>query len=170
MKPTPAEVANIQHLVYYAFLALLKPLFPAENTNMKFSKYMTPLFTLAFIFASFLQTHLAHAGGHESAGGASAYTKLEPLTVNLQGLSQYLQVSITLKGATPEAGEAISAYMPMIRHALILLLSSKDAAQISTLEGKTSLGNETRIAVNKAIGMTDKQGVSGILFQSFIIQ
>lgn len=137
---------------------------------MNFKKALMPLFTLMFIFASFLQTHLAHAGGHESAGGASAYTKLEPFTVNLQGLSRYLQVGITLKVATPETGEAISAFMPVIRHALILLLSSKDAAQLSTLEGKSSLGEEAKKAINKAIGMTDKQGVSGILIESFIIQ
>ena len=137
---------------------------------MNIPKALIPFFALMLIVTSFLQTNLAHAGGHESAGGASAYTKLEPFTVNLQGLSQYLQVGITLKGATPESGEAISAYMPVIRHALILLLSSKDAAQLSTLEGKTSLGEEAKKAVNKAIGLTDKQGVSGILFESFIIQ
>ena len=139
---------------------------------MNYKKSPIPLLILIFIFASFLQTHLAHAGGHESAGGggASAYVKLEPFTVNLKDLTQYLQVGITLKGATPETGEVISAYMPMIRHALILLLSSKDATQLSTLEGKTNLGDEAKKAINKAIGLTDKQGVSGILFESFIIQ
>ena len=125
---------------------------------------------LLFLLFTFLQVAPALANSKESPGGASAYIKLEPFTVNLQGLSQYLQVGITLKGATPETGEAIAAYMPVIRHTLILLLSSKDAAQLSTLEGKTSLGEEAKKAINKAIGMTEKQGVSGILFESFIIQ
>ena len=137
---------------------------------MNSRKNLSPIFLLMLILASFLHTNWALAGGHESGGGASAYTKLDVFTVNLKDLSQYLQVGITLKGATPETAETISAYMPVIRHALILLLSSKDATQLSTLEGKTSLGEEAKKAINKAIGLTDKQGVSGILFESFIIQ
>lgn len=108
----------------------------------------------------------------ESKGNSEApkYAKLDVITVNLQGLVQYLQASITLKVASPEAEEAIKLYMPILRHELILLLSSKEPGQITSLEGKQKLIDETRRAANKAIGMTEKQGVTDVLFESFVIQ
>lgn len=102
--------------------------------------------------------------------GSVAYAKLDTFTVNLQGLVQFLQASITLKLADPKTEELIKMNMPIIRHELLLLLSSKAAGQISSFEGKQKLMDETRRTVNKIIGMTDEKGVTGALFESFIIQ
>lgn len=108
----------------------------------------------------------------ESAGKETpaVYARLEPITVNLQGLEQFLQVQITLKVASAEVGETIKEYMPIIRHEMILLLSSKEAGQISSFEGKRKLFAETSQAINRTLRRGNKNGITEALFESFIIQ
>ena len=127
--------------------------------------------SLAILFFSlFWVTTSANAeekGGGEGGGG---YERLEPFTVNLVGLHQVIQISVTLKPAKPEVGEKIKLYMPAIRHEIILLLSAKTPEQVQSSEGKQKLILETRYAANKALGLTSKDGVSDVLFESIIIQ
>ena len=60
-------------------------------------KYWTILTAALLIFS-------APAQANESKeGGPSPYAKLETLTVNLQGLTQYLQVNMVLKVAKPKS-------------------------------------------------------------------
>jgi flagellar FliL protein len=103
-------------------------------------------------------------------GDGGGYERLEPFTVNLVGLHQVIQVAVTLKPAKPEVGEKIKLYMPVIRHEIILLLSAKTPEQIQSSEGKQKLIVETRVAANRALGLTSKDGVADVLFESIIIQ
>jgi flagellar FliL protein len=112
----------------------------------------------------------ANASGGGGGGGASAYEYVEPLTVNLKGMQQFLQVSITLKLAKPEASAKVKLHMPAIRNNMIYLLSEKTAEEISNMEGKQRLLVEAREAVNKAIELEAAEGVSDVLFETFIIQ
>lgn len=109
-----------------------------------------------------------HGGGE--GGGGGGYERLEPFTVNLVGLRQMIQISVTLKPAKPEVSDKIKLYMPAIRHEIILLLSGKTAEQMQSSEGKQKLILETRYAANKALGLTTKDGVADVLFESIIIQ
>lgn len=112
----------------------------------------------------------ANASGGGGEGGV-AYEYVEPLTVNLRGEEQqYLQASITLKLAKPEASAKVKLHMPAIRNNMIYLLSEKSAEEISNMEGKKRLLVESRDAVNKAIGLDVTEGVSDVLFETFIIQ
>ena len=129
--------------------------------------------SLALIFLTlFCISTSANAEEHGGEGGAAGkpYEKLEPFTVNLMGLHQVIQVSVTLKPATLNIGDKIKLYMPVIRHEIILLLSGKTPEQVQTSEGKQKLISETRYAANKALGMTSKDGIADVLFESFIIQ
>jgi len=103
-------------------------------------------------------------------GGASAYAKLETLTVNLQGLTQYLQVNIALKLGKPEIAGSIKEWNPVIRHELILLLSSQKGEELATLEGKKKAMEAAKTAINKILKLDDHEGVRDVLFESFIIQ
>lgn len=128
---------------------------------------------LAFLFLGLsLAAVNAHAseGGGGGEGGGGAYTKLEPFTVNLVGLTQVIQLVVTLKMAKPEAGEKVKLYMPAVRHNMILLLSSKSAEQVSSAAGKQKLIKETISTVNRAIESNAKEGVADALFESIIIQ
>jgi flagellar FliL protein len=130
-------------------------------------------FTLRAVFVTMaiaLFSMNASASGGGGGEGASAYEHMEPLTVNLKGLQQYLQVVITLKLAKPEASAKVKLHMPAIRNNMIYLLSEKTAEEISNMEGKQRLLVEARAAVNKAIGLEAADGVSDVLFETFIIQ
>ena len=67
-----------------------------------------------------MQPAYAEHGGGE--GGGNGYIKLESFTVNLQGGEHYLQAGLSLKGGAADVAGAITARMPMVRHALILVL------------------------------------------------
>lgn len=123
---------------------------------------------LFFILGGLLLTSGAHASESGKEGGL--FARLEPFTVNLRGLSQYLQVAITLKLAKPEVEEVVKTNMPIIRHEIIILLSSQTASQISSPEGMEKLMAGTKQAVNKVIKSSEKEGVTNALFESFIIQ
>lgn len=76
--------------------------------KMKFSRTFTNFFVSLFLFSSLLparQVSAAEGGGKD---GESAYIRLEPFTVNLADLSQYLQIGLTLQGGSPEAGATVT--------------------------------------------------------------
>ena len=122
--------------------------------------------------------------GHKSEGGAEKHAKeekpkppvfvvMEPFTVNLQsdGTEQFLQVAFTLQAATNEEVDLIKTYMPQVRSRLLVLLSSKHAAEINTPAGKKALGAEIAAAVNQPFTPAGKkQEVSDVFFTSFVIQ
>ena len=124
--------------------------------------------SLIFLFlALFLVSINANA---EGKGGDDAYVALEPFTVNLMGLRQVIQLSVTLKPAKPDMADKIKAYTPVIRNEIILLLSAKTPEQLQTADGKLKLIVEIRMASNKALGLTMKTGIADVLLQSIIIQ
>ena len=101
------------------------------------------------------------------------FVPLEPFTVNLQmeESAQYLQVGLTLKITDSAYIEAIKQNMPEIRNRILLLLSSKKASQINTLDGKQSLAAEITQETSQALGgSVPASGISSVLFTSFVIQ
>lgn len=98
---------------------------------------------------------------------------LDQFTVNLQTetADQFLQVAITLQVADQSQEDLIKQYMPQVRNRLLLLLSSKKASEIITVEGKKKLSEE--IIAQIKLPFTPKaapQGVTGVFFTSFVIQ
>jgi flagellar basal body-associated protein FliL len=76
------------------------------------------------------------------------YLAVEPFTVNLQPENgdQYLQLAFTLQVDGAEQAEVIKTNMAKVRSRVLLLLSSKKASEINTVEGKQQLsrGNHGR--------------------------
>ncbi len=72
------------------------------------------------------------------------FLPLDQFTVNLQPEDgqQFLQVAMTLKVVDQAVADAIKAQLPEVRSRVLLLLSSKKASQLLSLEGKTSLAAE----------------------------
>lgn len=127
-------------------------------------KYWTILTAALLILSASAQAEEA------KEGGSSPYAKLETLTVNLEGLTQYLQVNITLKVAKPEISEAIKGWNPAIRHELILLLSNQKGEELATQAGKKKVMAAIKAAINKILKLDDKTGVTDVLFETFVIQ
>jgi flagellar FliL protein len=91
-------------------------------------------------------------------------------------------------------GDRIKQYTPEIRHRVLLILSSKKAADLANPQGVQQLSNEIRVAINRIIdgpkegGKGKKKGaaeataappsdeadpddsVQAVLFTSFIVQ
>lgn len=102
------------------------------------------------------------------------FVTLEPFTVNLQPSDagdHYLQVGIDLKVADSKVVDEIKLHMPEIRNGVLLLLSSKQVEDISTVEGKQKLSAEIVAQANKPISAKEPgKGVVGVFFTSFVIQ
>ena len=130
-----------------------------------------------FLLVTFLFTTSIAIGGEGGGEGGgkegnnALLAKVEPIVVNLIGPTpQYIQVEMTLKLVKPEVADKIKLYMPAIRNKMILLLTTKDAAQLGPIEGKQKLVQESRAAVNQAIGLTEREGVADVLLSSFLSQ
>ena len=108
------------------------------------------------------------------------YHSLEPFTVNLikgEGEDHYLQVSVDLRLADKTVTDKLKLHMPEIKNGILMLLSSKRAADLSSTEGKEKLAEEILERVNKPLGKPEKgkggkegKYVTGVFFTSFVIQ
>lgn len=107
--------------------------------------------------------------------GPPVYQVVEPFTVNLQpgesGADQYLQVAITLQMPDQEGSEEIKNNMAKVRSRVLLLLSSKHAADINTPEGKIQLAKDIIATLKEPFeDRGSPQEIEDVLFTSFIIQ
>jgi len=109
-------------------------------------------------------------GGKEASAGGGSTAKLEAFTVNLSGFDRYLQISIALQTASAEVGEKIKTLMPIVRHKMILMLGNKDAADLQSAEGKHHLIDEIKDVVNGALELKERDGVTDVFFENFVIQ
>lgn len=101
------------------------------------------------------------------------YVPIEAFTVNLQPENgeQYLQVQFTLQVAGTEQATLVKDNMAIVRNRVLLLLSSKKASEINTVEGKQQLAADIQAAITDPFEKDgDEQEVSDVLFTSFIIQ
>ncbi len=109
----------------------------------------------------------------EEPAKAPVFLTLDTFTVNLQPDpdEKFLQVDISLQVANPETAESIKLHMPAVKNRLLLLLTSKSAAEISTVEGKQDLSNEIIKEVKKPFPPNTKpQEILDVFFTSFVIQ
>ncbi|MYM23969.1 flagellar basal body-associated protein FliL [Duganella sp. FT135W] len=107
--------------------------------------------------------------------GPPEYVPVDPFTVNLQpgesGTDQYLQIAFTLEVGGLEEKENIKNNMAKVRSRMLLLLSSKHAADINTPEGKVQLAKEIVAQLREPFeDRGSQQEIEDVLFTSFIIQ
>lgn len=102
------------------------------------------------------------------------FVTLEPFTVNLQQEdtgAQYLQVGLSLKAEDELLADAVKLRLPEIRNRVLLLLSSKKASEIATLEGKKTLSADLGKEIAQALaGSAAAKSLDSVLFTSFVIQ
>ncbi len=115
----------------------------------------------------------AHAEKAAEHTAPPTFVDLDTFTVNLQPQSEgvFLQTTLVAKLKEPAAGDAIKARMPEIKDRVLMLLSSKSAADVSSPKGKQQLSKEVTSQIKLAVG--DKkhaEQVQGVLFTSFVIQ
>lgn len=129
----------------------------------------------------------AHGDGHEEEhddeeeeeecedehGCDPIFVELETFTVNLQPDpdERFLQLNLTLQVKNEKTKAKVETHMPAIRSRLLLLFGSKEANEISDLEGKELLIEEIMEVLHepfKKYGRPIK--VTGAFFTNFVIQ
>lgn len=105
------------------------------------------------------------------ASDPPVFEKMDPFVLNLASGSGILQVECQAELSDAAHAVLIKAYMPKIRSALILLLTSKSADELSTPEGKARLRNQIRQVINETVSDSGvDNAVTGVVFTSLIIQ
>lgn len=104
----------------------------------------------------------------EEEEGGGIYD-LEPFIVNLADATKirYLKINIKLELIRSGYSEDLNNRLPQIRDALLLLLSSKEFANIRTIEGKMELRDEILQRVN---GVYKNNKVKMAYFTEFVTQ
>jgi flagellar basal body-associated protein FliL len=109
---------------------------------------------------------------HQSQVENTITHKLDTFTVQLSsgGELQFLQTDIELKLTNQQCRNKIQTHMPAIRDEILRLLSSKTAKDIESSYGKDKLAISIKSTINGAIDENTQNGVSEVLFATFVIQ
>lgn len=120
----------------------------------------------------FTQPKSAHPAKAEPAK-PPVFINMESFTVNLQSedSDKFLQTAFTLQVKDDAQVELIKLHLPQVRSRLLMLLSSQNAAEILTPEGKNKLAQEIIAQVNQPFEpKAAPQSITGVFFTSFVIQ
>jgi len=107
--------------------------------------------------------------GAGDKGAPNAIFDLEPFIVNLADAPEVHYLKLTVKLDLDRAGakEDIVGRLPQVRDAILILLSSKDAASLRSTQGKFQLRDEITSRVNSAL---PQNGVRTAYFTEFVVQ
>lgn len=112
------------------------------------------------------------------------FAKLEPFVVKLQAeqAEAYVQAVPELKLLEAPVADRIKAFMPEVRHKVLLILAGKKASDLSNPEGMQILANQIRAAINSTLTgdpvdpkarldeVDPEAPVQAVFFSSLIVQ
>jgi len=112
-------------------------------------------------------------GGHGGEGGAAAQENMASIptfVVNLAdaGGRRYLKLTLDVEVKNAAAVAEVQKNMSKIRDAILLLLSSKQRDDLTSMEGKITLRREIAERINQSLGGEPK--VVRVYFTEFVIQ
>ena len=98
----------------------------------------------------------AAAKAEEKLRAARSFVTLDPFVVNLSDtdLDRYTQIGVVVEVENAEANKKVADRMPAIRNGILLLISSKMAADLTSREGKEKLAAEIALSAGKDLGWT----------------
>ena len=113
--------------------------------------------------------------GGENAHAAAATKKvhaiysMEPLIVNVHDSAElrYLKIKLDFEISGPEAKAEIDPFLPQMQDAILVLLSGKQMAEITTTEGKNRLKEEIMAGVGKIV---PPKKITRVYFTDFVVQ
>jgi flagellar FliL protein len=108
---------------------------------------------------------------HEAAATkkVQAIFPMEPLIVNIHDGAElrYLKVKLEFEVNGPEAKAEITPFLAPMQDAILVLLSGKQMADITTTEGKNRLKEEIMACVGKIV---PPPKISRVFFTDFVVQ
>jgi len=102
------------------------------------------------------------------------FMRIDPFTVNLADDSygsRLLYMGVTLRVGNDESRAILEEHMPQVRSRLLMLLSGKQANELTSSEGKQELAQEIVNRLN--VPLTENQpplDLREVLFTEFIVQ
>ncbi len=99
------------------------------------------------------------------------FVEFEAFTTNLREPEKFLQIKLTFQVKTDKAAESLKDLGPIVRSAVIPVLSAQDSGELLTPEGKDKLSNDLVAAVNKSLtanAVSDQ--VQAVLITHMLIQ
>ncbi|RKR06097.1 flagellar FliL protein [Kushneria sinocarnis] len=103
---------------------------------------------------------------------APVFVELKPFTVNVgDDNGRVLYTGITLQTGSDEAAALLRDHMPEVRNRILMVLTSHDAASLTSAAGKQALAKEIVAAFDQPFddGQT-RADVTQALFTDFIVQ
>src|SRR6185503_13087680 len=103
------------------------------------------------------------------AATPGAMFDLDPFIVNLADTpdDRYLKLTLKLEVDSEAVVAELSARIPQIRDAILVLLSSKDVNAVRTTQGKFQLRDEITQRIN---GLLKRPGIRSAYFTEFVVQ
>jgi len=94
---------------------------------------------------------------------------MEPLIVNIHDSEElrYLKIKLDFEITAPEAKAEIDPFLPQMQDAILVLLSGKQMADITTTEGKNRLKEEIMASVGKIV---PPKKITRVYFTDFVVQ
>lgn len=109
-----------------------------------------------------------------SLSNPPSFLSLDPFVVNLvaENGERYLQVVMALRVADQKTIDALTMFVPEVRHRINLRLAGKLPSEITGPSGREQLAEELKHDINLTLASAfgTPQIVQAVLFNSFIIQ
>ncbi len=110
----------------------------------------------------------------EELATETIYHKFKPaFVVNFEdkGKLRFLQIDLSVSTRNPSIIEELTKHEPVIRNNLVLLYSSKTAAELNSQEGKETLRQQTREEIQTILKENiGKVGIDEVFFTGFVVQ
>jgi flagellar FliL protein len=127
----------------------------------------------AFIYLNKKPAAGAEAPKKEAQRKLPNFLDLDSFTVNLAEKDQdrYMQIKFSLEIGSTEAENTIKEMLPALRSEVLLVLSSRQATDLASREGKETLAKDIVAAANKALEHTPADhSVAAVHITQLIIQ
>ncbi|CBV44249.1 flagellar basal body-associated protein FliL [Halomonas elongata] len=102
------------------------------------------------------------------------FVEINPFTVNLaedDHGARLLYAGISLKVTDTQSRELLEAHMPQVRSRLLTLLSGRQAADLTSADGKKRLADEIIATLEAPMEKTQPElAIEDVLFTEFIVQ
>jgi len=103
--------------------------------------------------------------------GDPRYLKLDPpFTVNLEGGSSLLSISLAVLVYGYDVEQVLTKHMPQIRNSLVLLFSNQDVASVSDRTGKDKLRASTLETIRNIVTQYTDNDEMEVFFTGFVMQ
>jgi len=127
----------------------------------------------AFMYLNRPLAPAAQAASKVEPRKVPTFVDLDQFTVNLaeQEQDRYMQIKFTLEVASNEAEATIKDMMPALRSEILLVLGSRQAADLASREGKEALAKDIVDAANRSLDHTAAEHtVKAVRITQLIIQ